>query len=280
MGPSGEVIILALKERPGYGPTPDGDWSYVKSFVDLPKNFRIYHQVEDHWDFIDIAETRRKFYFVQPLIQREWLLVDARSSGDTDDNGHIYSGQGGLLSATPLGDGIGGVQTTLSGQVWVSYFDEGVFGDTASGRAGLANFDAKGVQHFDFNASHEWMIADCYAFNVVSDDEVWLCPYTDFPLVRLKNRQISRRWDNNPIHGANAFAVWKDRALFIGGYGERDKLFVVHLYQSDGKELAKEEHQAVSEDGEAIKFIRAFGRGSCLYLMTENSLYSLDLQLT
>ena len=279
VGPSGEVIILVLRQRPGYGPTPDGDWSYVKSFADLPKNFRVYHQSKDGWDFIDIDVTLRILYCVQPLAQGEWLLVDTRSDDDSDANGHTYSAEGKLLTTMPLGDGVQDVQTTPNGQIWVSYFDEGVFGGTALGTAGLANFDAKGTQKFSFNAEHEWIIADCYALNVVSDEEVWLCPYTDFPLVRLKNKETIHRWDNNPVHGANAFAVWKDRALFTGGYGERDKLFVVHLYQSEGKELAKEEHQAVSDDGENIKFTHAFGRGSCLYLVTTDSLYCVDLQV-
>lgn len=279
VGPLGGVVILALRQRPGYGPTPDGDWSYVKAFVDLPKNFRVYYQAEDGWDFIDIEDTFRKLYRVQPLAQRKWLLVDTRSDDDSDTNGHIYSAEGKLLTTMPLGDGVQDVQATPNGQIWVSYFDEGIFGGTGFGNAGLANFDAKGVQQFDFNAAHEWLIADCYALNVVSDTEVWLCPYKDFPLVRLKNKQINYRWDNNPIHGAQAFAVWKDRALFTGGYHQRDKLFIVHLYQSDGKDLAKEEHQAVSEDGESIKFTRAFGRGSCLYLVTTDSLYCVDLQV-
>ena len=282
VGPSGDVIILALRQQPNYRRVSKGGASFAKSFVDQPNNFRIYYQIEDGWGFIDIAETRQNIHFAQPLSGGNWLLVRARSADNSDGNGHIYSAEGNLLTTMPLGDGVQDVQTTPSGQTWVSYFDEGIFGGTRFGNAGLANFDAQGVQQFDFNAANaadEVLIADCYALNVVSDEEVWLCPYTDFPLVRLKNRQISPRWDNNPIHGAQAFAVWKSRALFTGGYGERDKLFVVHLDQSEGKQLAKEEHQAVSDDGENIKFTHAFGRGSCLYLVTTDSLYCVDLQV-
>ena len=64
-------------------------------------------------------------------------------------------------------------------KVWVSYFDEGVFRGSSglgSGPPALGRYDAEGVQRFNFNAANEWMIADCYAFNVVSDEEVWLCP--------------------------------------------------------------------------------------------------------
>ena len=281
VGPLGEVVILALRQQPDYRHIDKSGASSSKSFVEQPNNFRIFHQVKDRWASIDVAETHLNMHFAQPLSQNEWLLVRARSRGNSDANGHTYSAGGSLLSTMPLGDGIQDVQTTPSGRIWVSYFDEGVFGGTSFGNAGLANYDAKGGQQFDFNAAnaaHEMLIADCYALNVVSDEEVWLCPYTDFPLVRLRNKQISHRWDNNPVHGADAFAVWKDRALFTGGYHQKDKLFIVHLYRSEGKELAKEEYQAISNDGKVIMFTQVIGRGSCLYLVTSDSLYSLDLQ--
>ena len=68
--------------------------------------------------------------------------------------------------------------------------------------------------------------------------------------------------------------------LFRGGYTDKYKLFMVYPYRSDGKELKAEEHYAVTETGEAIKIEDAFGRGSQLYLMTTDSLYSLDLRET
>ena len=124
------------------------------------------------------------------------------------------------------------------------------------------------------------MIADCYAFNTVNIGEVWLCPYTDFPFVKLKSKQIDGKWDNNPVHGSDAFAVWKDRVLFSGGYSDKGKLFIVNLYRLDGKELLTEECHAVDENGSKIKFKSAFGRGSRLYLETDQSLYFVELQET
>ncbi len=282
VGPSGGAIIVAMEQKPYYQRVRERVPKSAGGVTRRPTRSRIYHEVETGWEVVDIAEAHDDFYRAQPLPEGRWLLVRTRADGDLNANGHIYSAEGKLLHTMPLGDGIKDVQTTSSGQIWVSYFDEGVFGnaDAALGSAGLAVFDDKGVQRFNFNAANEWMIADCYALNVVGDEEAWLCPYTNFPLVRVQNGQIRRRWDNNPIHGADAVAVWKDRALFTGGYGQRDKLFVVHLYQSEDGELAKEERQAVSEDGAVIGFMNAFGRGSRLYLVTTNSLYSVDLQET
>ena len=172
------------------------------------------------------------------------------------------------------------MQTTTDGQIWVSYFDEGIFGDTTFGHTGLACFGTDDGLLFDFNRIAQGLIADCYAFNALSNDEVWLCPYTDFPVVKIKSSQISKKWDNNPVHGSDAFAVWKDRVLFSGGYRDKGKLFIVSLYRLDGSQLLKEECHAVDKNGSKINLKSAFGRGSRLYLETDQSLYFVELQET
>lgn len=281
VGPSGEVVILSLKQKPDYRRTDKKGASFAKAFADRLNTFRLHCQTSGGWEFVDLAETRQNLRHVQSLPENKWLLVRARAKGDTDANGHVYSAEGDLLSTMPLGDCILDVQTTSSGQIWVSYFDQGIFENTKFGASGLASFTSSGVQSFDFNATTNWeegMIADCYAFNVISETEVWLCPYTDFPLIKLKNTQIDHKWENNPVHGSHAFAVWKDRVLFRGGYADKQKLFMVYPYRSDGKELKAEEHYAVTETGGAIEIEDAFGRGPHLYLMTTDSLYSLDLR--
>ncbi len=274
-GPSGDLVMLALQQKPDYR---KNGGTTSKSFVNKPNQFRIHHLHDGKWSSSDLQETLQNMSYAQPLSQSRWILVRARSGGNTDGNGHIYAAQGNLLETVALGDGIQDVQTTIKGHLWVSYFDEGVFGDTSLGNSGLACLNEDGTLAFDFNKLTQGMIADCYALNVVSDSETWLCPYTDFPIVRLRDRQIDHSWDNNPIHGSGAFAVWKDRVLFSGGYSEKNKLFIVNLYRLDSGELLKEECHAVDESGSEIKFTGVFGRGSRLYLATEQSLYFLELQ--
>ena len=276
-GPSGDLVMLVLKQWPSYR---SSDGLSSKSFVDKPNNYRVYHLKESGWAICDLQETHQNMRYVQPLLGNQWAVVRTRSAGNTDGNGHICSAQGDLLRTVAFGDGIQDIQTTASGQIWVSYFDQGIYGDTTFGHTGLACFGSDDRLLFDFNRLTQGMIADCYAFNAVSNDEVWLCPYTDFPIVKLKDGKINHAWDNNPIHGSHAFAVWKDRALFSGGYGEHDKLFIVSLYRLDGKELMMEECHAVDENGGEIKFKSAFSRGSRLYLETDQSLYSVELQET
>lgn len=279
-GPSGDLVVLSLKQEPEYR-SRDGLTS--KSFVKKPNNFRVHHLTEWSQSQVDLQETLQNLHHVQPLPQGQWLAVRARSGGNADGNGHIYSASGELIKTLPLGDGVADIQATSQGEIWVGYFDEGIFGSSTFGSAGLACFDQQGALVFDFNSTTVLTgdgIADCYAFSAVNSDEVWLCPYTDFPIIKIKDKQVSRTWDNNPVRGSDAFAVWKDRVLFCGGYSEKDKLFIVSLYRVKNDELHKEECHAVDESDNKINFVGAFGRGSRLYLETDESIHSIELRET
>ena len=276
-GPSGDLVILTSKQELDYRKY---DPAAIRLLINQQRNFRVHHLTRRGWNVLDLQETHQRLHYVQPLPQDRWIAVRVRSGGNTDENGHIYSAQGTLLRSLALGDGIQDIQTTVDGQLWVSYFDEGIFGDTTLGRAGLACFGSDEALAFSFNRMKQGSIASCYALNVVSNNEAWLCPYTNFQIVKVKDYQINYSWDNNPIRGSRAFAVWKDRILLAGGYSDKGKLFVVNLYRTDGQELLKEECHAVDEKGDEIKFKSAFGRGSRLYLETDQSLYFVELQET
>ena len=56
---------------------------------------------------------------------------------------------------------------------------------------------------------------DCYALNA-TDDGVWACPYTDFPLVRFVPGEPVRWW-RNEITGPQAIAIDDIKALLAGG---------------------------------------------------------------
>ena len=82
--------------------------------------------------------------------------------------------------------GIEDVQVTESGIIWTSYFDEGVFGNRGwndpIGKNGLVAWNGLGEKIYEFLPTTELgEICDCYALNVISDREVWLYYYTEFP---------------------------------------------------------------------------------------------------
>jgi hypothetical protein len=105
------------------------------------------------------------------------------------NNAQIVDVSGDVLEAFHAGDGVEDVQTTGSGEIWISYFDEGIFRGDDLGQGGLVCLDDAGRQRFSFNqlatAADLPPIYDCYALNVASDDDVWLHYYDAFQLVHL-----------------------------------------------------------------------------------------------
>jgi hypothetical protein len=160
----------------------------------------------------------------------------------------------------------------------VSYFDEGVFGDTVLGRAGLAHLDGSGTVIFKFNdlASDGTVpdIADCYALNVFCDRDVWLCYYTDFPLVQVTENKIAGLWSGLSVKGSHAFAVSGKQVLFAGSYDQRNRLFLVNLDTPKAQQLIPED-----EDGNEITAFSAIGRGSKLWLRAGGGLFVVELSV-
>jgi hypothetical protein len=276
VGPDLTPILLSLEGEPDYQIEASPDQPrFPKKRADRPNNFRIHHRVaEDVWTELDLPETVENYHAVQPLRDEEWLLVRGRSEGDRDENAHVYDAFGRLLRSFPAGDGVQDVQSTRGGDIWISYFDEGIFGDTKLGQAGLARLDRSGVCSFEFNDQPVgvWEISDCYALNVASDREVWLCYYTDFPLVRLMDGKVDAAWTEGPVKGSPAFAVRADRTLFAGGYEERDKLVLTRLGDRAGVKLT-----VTDEAGLRLKGFRTFARRDRLFLQTEDTLHVVEV---
>ena len=162
---------------------------------------------------------------VQPLPDDTWLVVGARcqagSDGALEPNAFVHGADGAPARAFALGDGIRDVSVTRDGDVWVSYFDEGVFaGDgvtPAVGAPGIVRFDTDGRVRWAFRPPPDGpSIDDCYAMNVTAD-AVWAYHYSDFPLVRIDGRGAVRSWPSG-VQGASAIAVDGDHVVFAGGY--------------------------------------------------------------
>jgi hypothetical protein len=228
----------------------------------------------------EIPNQSWNYHFVQPLPNDELLLVCGRVRGETN-NARVFNSKGVLQRNFTLGDGIQHVQTTEDGQIWVGYFDEGVFGSGLS-QNGINCFDKSGSLIYSHTDKY---MADCYALNVVSNTKVWSCYYTEFPLVQIENYQVKNTWDS-PVRGSHNFLVWKDFVLFNGGYKEIDEDDFLSLkgYQllevipnQIIKELATVEVLIPQESKPGNCWILT--RGSKMLLLDENlQCYELELQ--
>jgi hypothetical protein len=174
------------------------------------------------------------------------------------------------------------MQTTADGQIWVGYFDEGVFGG-GIGRAGAVCFDAAGKPVFRYNefaiAQNLPPVADCYTLNV-AEDAVWLCYYTAFPLVCLRDMQFDRVWPDFGATKAVAvrgktfirFPAYNDPYLRARGSVSEEEI-LLQLIAPDGRNLSQLSRSSHS-DYESVQFA-VCARGARMYVFDERGLYEL-----
>jgi hypothetical protein len=270
-GPGLEPILLSLDGVPDER-LETGHGDFPKNQADAPNRFRIHYR-GDHWGAVDIA-TREDHHFVQPLPDGRWLLVRPWDYGEQDRNAHVYESDGRLVESFHAGDGLADVQTTREGRVWISYFDEGIFGHTHLSGNGLVCLDTYGMPVFRFGDLADPVVetmADCYALNVCSGKEVWLYYYTDFRLVQLVEGRIAGHW-RTPVAGSHAFAVRGGRVLLGGSYDRKQSVFLATIGAADCEEL-----EPVDEGGRPLGSFRAFGRRGRLFLATGEALHAVDL---
>lgn len=269
VGPDGDFFAWPAAPRidPETGAAPPAKF-------DPGAPIRLHHVVAGRIETIELPSRAGGYGFVQSLGVN--LLVVSNDDGQ-DANGGIFDRSGRLLESLFLGVGIADVKTVSGDRIFVSYFDEGVFSEDEKSSEGYCCFDSSGSLLLGYNGLAERdghpFIEDCYAINAISDDEIWLYYYSDFPLVRLKGLAIDRIVAGIPVHGARAFAIDGDRALFAGSYAGGDELRLVSL-----KDAAVRTFKPVTPAGNAIRVAKAWGRGPILYLATEEALFSIDIR--
>lgn len=243
-----------------------------------PKNFRVHHWHAGALHQFDLPPTPQVYFHVQAL-DKNYLCVASRCAPE-ERNAHLYTDSGQHFGSWHVGDGVEDVQISPDGQVWVSYFDEGVFGDTEYSPQGLTCFDGRDFR-FTFGFRNDIVnlpdyaqgMADCYALNVASNRDTWLLYYTDFPLVHLREFQIKDVFAPTPeIIGAHAFAVCSSRRLFVGGYERRGRLF-----WRDDAIKRQVEIEVVDEMGKPLTWNYAGGRGADLFLCENARVRMLSL---
>lgn len=167
--------------------------------------------------------------FVQPLPDHRFLVGWSRtgvSQGrkEHEANALVVTDQGEKLASFTLGDAVEDVQATQDGTLWVSYFDEGMTGPprNSSGRSGwlsgLVNWSLEGQILYEYPPG----MMDCYAINLESDNSLWTCYYTGFPLVNIVGHDIAREFAAT-VCGAKLFAVSRRGVLFGLAYGVADE---------------------------------------------------------
>jgi|SRR5579872_216924 len=184
-----------------------------------------------HWPTVDCLADGR------------WLVASVRAAPE-ESNAHLFTADGTPAGVFAMGDGINHIRCAPDGTIWVGYFDEGVFsnphkdGSFPVSSSGIARFDRDGSVLWRFNGEdRKLFVIDCYAM-ALDGNTLWSCPYTDFPIVRVRDGVVDR-WKND-IAGASAIAVDGDHVLLAGGYKENaNRIALLHLAGDRARSLGK-----------------------------------------
>lgn len=227
---------------------------------------------------------------VQPLPGSRFVIVGARCRwrpDGPDRNAVVYDGAGQVTGEHVLGDGIAQVQATSAGQVWVGYFDEGVYGNYGWGQPGTAvPVGAYGIVQFSPAFEPAWHypggpaggpwdpVSGCAALNV-TDACVWTYCDAEFPLIRIRDGSVTN-WRND-LAGASALAAAGSQVALFAGYGTDHGRLALAVLGDDRIHL-RAQYRIVLPDGRPLPpSTDVFGRGPCLHFLTGCTWYQLDM---
>jgi hypothetical protein len=271
--------VYAVARRPSTEAVTEerGGAIFPKSMLVDPVDYLVLRSDRGEPRTVEVRGVPVAVSFVQPF-QGGLLLAGARCHwrpAGPERNVLVVDWKGMVERTFTIGDGVQDVRTTPGGDVWVSYFDEGVFGNYGwsppgpepIGAPGLVGFDPRGGVRFTYDAAAAGTdsICDAYATNVDEDGAVWVYFYTEFPIVRVVAGAY-RAWKLG-VAGARALAVREGRAMLFGDYKERSLGRIVAL----GSETAQLIEEVLVEDdrGQPLDRAAVYGRGRSLFFLKE-----------
>ena len=191
----------------------------------------------------------------------------------------VYDRKGELLRMIDLGEGIANLQTGADGSIWTGYLAEGEFAQLPWTRPleqpGLVRWSREGkrLECFDGGAELE-RLDDCYALNVVGDEDLWFLHFPRFCLVHLVGGTVTGVWDL-PLAGGCTVAVSGDVALVKSDAGDIDTFQVMAL-KSDGDYGELGAVRFVDAEGRSLDGARVSARGGNLALLKGKEIFRYD----
>jgi hypothetical protein len=234
--------------------------------------FKIVHYHGGTISEVPIAEIPRAEVLVQPLPDDRYLIASCRAQTGLQ-NAWIFDAGGVLVNQFRIGDDIVAMQTTLSGNIWTGYNDEGATGRDPLSTKLVTCFDKDGTLLFPDSYVEEFGYW-CEGLNVESENCVWVVPSPE-GLVKIENFAISQVFKGYS-EGSSIFAIWGNYACWaptIFCWLGID-FFVISELDSEERRF----FQIVDEAGERIKPEWCAARGSKMYFTIKHDVYVFDLK--
>lgn len=207
-----------------------------------------------------------------------------RSPVDFDRNGVVYDPKTGVAERILLGDGIVDIAIDEMGRIWVSYFDEGIFGNfgwghpgpPGPGSGGLVCFDADGNVQWQFNrkGSPEF-IDDCYAMHA-SRSQISVFYYSDFHVCEIDMSFEQAFFRPTEMAGSHALVTSNSAFLLSSQYDEPSE--IMHLFLRDKDRVGDPQRiRAKLPNDWTIGDSNIVGRCECLHILNERGWFRAKL---
>ena len=207
-----------------------------------------------------------------------------RGKDDYDLNGLIYNPATGERIRFLAGDGIQSLSVDNQSRIYISYFDEGVFGNFGWGNPGPIGSGAGGVNCFNDCGERIWyfnsvdgsgeFISDCYAMNV-NQNNAYVYYYTDFSLCRIGS-EFERKYWKTGLSGCHHFAISDEAILFSGEYDEGPSKF--HLAKKFEYKLSKfTDVKAKLELGKLTREGQTIARGANVHYFNQDGWFRASI---
>ena len=275
-------IELAAKDAVfGRDAGPSGGFARTK--MAAPARFRLVGLQESRRFVLDLPLLDLTFPLVDIFPDGKVLMIGARSQwrskDDYDLNGVVCDPGTGSTKRILLGDGIGRAYVDARGLIWVSYYDEGVYGNFGwgsppgpepVGSAGLACFSEAGEKIWEFPGR----MSDCYALNVYGS-EVVAYYYDDFPVCRISSDFQVTYWKTD-LKGCRALAVTQSKALLSRQYDDAPMVGYLGFLHEGDLGNAQRVRLSLPEGSNASKY-DLVGRGPHLYCFDASCVHRTTL---
>jgi hypothetical protein len=264
----------------------EGFARFANSTTPQPASSRIIRYRPGRETIVTVREMPVAHPMVQPLPGDRVLLVGARCRWRPEGperNAFVLDPTGEVEAEATFGDGISEVLTTPTGDAWVGYTDEGIYGNYGWGTPRVEPIGSCGIARWSADLQPMWRypgnptmgpVDDCYALAV--DGEVaWACYYSNFPIVRIDAGAIEG-WQNE-ITGVDCLVTDGSRAALIGGFygADRDRIVLGDL-TNDGFDV-RSTARLVLDDGSDVPPAYWVGRGSDLHVFVGTHWYHARL---
>lgn len=244
VGPEGPVAVWsAPDDRHEFDArdTSAGGASFPRTRTDSSSRVALATYVEDSLmpsHQVVVAELSVAHPLVQPLPDGEFVIAGGRCSWRPEGperNALLIGSDGSIKRTGTIGDGIEHMLVDDTGELWVGYFDEGIFGNFGWGNpgpeplgsAGIVRWSTSFEKRWEYQPVDDYWLADCYVLNI-DRDRAWACPYTDFPIVEIESDRTTVR-QTAGVSGPRGVVVAGDTVALIGDYNASGALLIGSL---------------------------------------------------